>query len=241
MHGLIFKELYENRKWLIFTYVTISGMFVIQSLFLWLGVIKGEQAVMLAAAGSQLIAMIFAQTLNTMIFAYDERRLWAGFITSTPLAARGQVKSKYILVILNLMTAFSLCLIFDMVSCALCKDVQGSSAITMLFLWLLILMEAIEIPFITRFGNKKGNNIRSYIFIGILFIVIVYALFGDISFFTGEKDIYDWMHQLIKGEIGEREMIWIHALFPYISVGAYFLSYHISCKLYQKGAESYEA
>lgn len=239
MSGLLFKEFYENRKMLIFTYAFVLFGVVLMIGSFAFGFTVDERLVLLSSLGMQAVIMLFTGTVQTMIFQYDESRLWSGFVSSTPLTAGGQVKSKYLFVLLTSTISISVCLIADIINCAVNEAGSVFQLVALIF-WLQLLFNAIEIPFVIRFGAKKGNNLRAVIFISILFIVIVYALFGDISMFGSDEDFYDFALKLIKGEVGMQETLWLNALLPYVSVTLYILSYKLSCKLYPKGAEGYE-
>ena len=239
MRGLLFKEFYENRKWLI-----LMSLFLLVNIVMFLSRIlfsydMDERLSVLSSAGMQLVIMLFIGCFQTMIFKYDERRLWSSFVSSTPTAAKGQVRSKYLFSLFLSVVGISVCYIVDMLNCAI-NAAQSVFQIVVLVFWIQLIFVALELPFVIRFGNKKGNNIRAFIFIGILVFAIIYGLFGDISVFVSEESFYDFAFSLLKGEIGANEMLWTNALIPYVAIALYILSYKLSCKLYQKGAESFE-
>ena len=66
-------------------------------------------------------------------------------------------------------------------------------------------------------------------------ILVVYALFGNISFFF-QEDILKSLMDYLQSE----KVIFIISFIPYISVLMYYLSYRISLALYRKGVDTYE-
>ena len=56
------------------------------------------------------------------------------------------------------------------------------------------------------------------------------------------KDIIDYLFRLARGEAQLPEwMQYMGVYLPYVAMGAYYISYKISCKVYLKGVEQYEA
>lgn len=239
MQGLLYKEFYENRRSLkLFAAFAFYGFFIMLSRVFFMFKVN-EQLEVLTAFATPLVLMLMTGIINTTIFRYDEKKLWSGFVSSTPVAAKGQVKSKYLFALLLYMITLSACFIADTLNCALHGAAPVFETVALVF-WVQLIFSALEFPFVIRFGSKKGNNIRAVIVIALLFIVIVYALFGDISMFITEESFYDFATRLLKGEIGAMEMLWVNAVIPYVAITLYILSYKLSCKFYQKGAESFE-
>lgn len=239
MSGLLFKEFYENRKYMITMYSFLVVMGYLPMITISAFRTDTDQLRTMTIVLITLVTMLMAGCLNTMIYKYDERKLWASFVSSTPQAARGQVKSKYLFVLANNMIAVTLCYIGDMVFSAVVGADSVVSIISVIF-WVMLLCSAIELPFIIRFGNKRGSNLRAFLFVGLMFAVIVYGLFGDLTIFMSEESFYAWLADLVAGRAGQKEMTWTLAILPYASIVLYALSYKLSCILYQKGAESFE-
>ena len=97
-----------------------------------------------------------------------------------------------------------------------------------------VLYNAVTMPFLIRYGGDKGLATAGIALGAVVFTVIVYFLFGDISFLYVDDPMGAIM-ELLTSE----GMLFITAILPYISLLLYYLSYRISLKLYRKGAEDY--
>ncbi len=237
MAGLLFKDIYLHKKELIATFGFILMAMVIV-MFSSLRNGTDEKTLMLSG-GVQACIMLFGGFIQDMIHKADERRVWSTFISSTPLAAKGQVKSKYLFTLLISIVNISICFLADTVNCAI-NDTFSTFSITVLIFWLQLLFKAIELPFIIRFGEKRGNNIRAIILLSVLFIVVVYLLFGDLSVFMSEESVYTFLSKVAQGTALQNEMMWAAGVLPFAATALYILSYKLSCKFYRKGAETYE-
>ena len=71
---------------------------------------------------------------------------------------------------------------------------------------------------------------------GVSFLMLIYFMFGDISWLIGSDDVFasftDWLKS---GKV----LIPI-LMFPFFTIGAYWLSCQISVRVFRKGAENYE-
>ena len=189
-----------------------------------------------------LFIFAIAESVQNGIFAHDERKGWSFFVTASPLGAKSQVLSKYYL---NFLVAF-LIYVWGFVCdniCMLIHGVYGSAAsIYTLFFWIHIMMRALEIPFLIRFGQNHGNTYKLLLIAGIAFVGLVYALFGYIPENLSVEACFDFLIGLSMKQAGLSNVaLGIVALLPYVAILLYYLSYKISCRLYQKGVECYEA
>lgn len=68
-------------------------------------------------------------------------------------------------------------------------------------------------------------------------VFIIYWLFGDISMMESPEALFGWLNKLFSDSDAYLIISSVsYAVMPLI----YYLSYRISCKLYKKGAESFE-
>lgn len=232
MRGFLYKDFVLSKTNLIimsvFTAFCVLGCFFAAS--------SADEGFM---KGVMIFAAFFLNgMLNMGFFGFDERRAWYGFAASCPSSYRGQAASKYILIfILNLV----LLLIFAVVNLIVpladgeTRTVGSAFTTPVVFFSIQTIMNAIELPFLSRFGSQKGVNIK-LIFLGsIIFIIGVYFLFGDISVFF-EEDFLDALNKFISS--GRANLI--TAFLPIAAIVLYFLSYLISAAVYRKGTENYE-
>ncbi len=190
--------------------------------------------------------MLFAFFVQNEMHKGDEKRLPVCFAIASPAGVEGYVKSKYLS---NLILPFGLmciCLFTDLIAAAIVDvrtdEVAPTSFISMIIMLfqVIILLNSIELPFMFRFGVKKGANLKSAIFISILAAAGIYFLFGDISMFGSFDDFLQFLVDVMNGKKGGTTMLALSALLPLITLGAYYLSYLLSCKLYLKGVEQLE-
>lgn len=178
--------------------------------------------------------IFFTGTISlTTLFTCDERATWVSFCYSTPGSAKCQVLAKYYTMLLvNIWITF-ICFISDTIVSLINP---GGSVITAIFeiLVITVLYNAVTIPFFIRFGGDKGLATAGIALGAVVFAVIVYFLFGDISFLYVDNPIAAIMEFL-----SSDTMLFIIAILPYIAFLLYYLSYRISLKLYRKGAEDY--
>lgn len=97
---------------------------------------------------------------------------------------------------------------------------------------------AFVVPFIAYFGAEHGKNVMMVFFLGIIAIILIWVMFGDISFLINNRDKGFWA--ILRMLQSQKVLVWAGALLPYIAVGGYYLSYRISLKLYRKGVNNDE-
>ena len=169
----------------------------------------------------------------TTLFTCDERGTWVSFSYSTPGSAKCQVLSKYYtMLLINVWITF-ICFISDSIVGVICPEGSVLTVIFDIFVITLI-YNAITMPFYIRCGGDKGIATAGIALGGVVFAVIVYILFGDISFFYVDDPV-----AAILEFLSSQWMLFITSVLPYIAVALYYLSYRISLKLYRKGAEDY--
>ena len=169
----------------------------------------------------------------TTLFTCDERATWVSFSYSTPGSAKCQVLSKYYtMLLINVWITF-ICFISDSILGVICPEGSVLTVIFDIFVITLI-YNAITMPFYIRCGGDKGIATAGIALGGVVFAVIVYILFGDISFFYVDDPV-----AAILEFLSSQWMLFITSVLPYIAVALYYLSYRISLKLYRKGAEDY--
>jgi len=192
------------------------------------------------------VLMMLSYFMNDELHKADEKRLPVYFAVASPAGVKGYVKSKYITTLLLPFIAMNVCLITDLTAAAILdlrQDVNQATTFmgiyTGLFM-MFILLSAIELPFMIRFGVKKGANVKAVIFLSILAAAGIYFLFGDISMFGSMEDFIQFLLDVMNGKRGGTTLLAISALMPLVTLALYYLSYLLSCKLYLKGVEQLE-
>ena len=179
------------------------------------------------------LMFFIAGTMNAELFRNDEKPLWQCFVGSTPQGFRGQIQSKYYMILIVNLVVFFTSFVTDCIVILLLNDVE-SSAISLVYLIFCVILigNAIELPFLVRFGSANGLNIKLCMIVVVPVLVGLYMLFGDISMFLEDDFV-----TVIEKIFSTTTALWIQALIPFVTIGLYYGSYRLSLKLYRKGAE----
>ncbi len=238
MTGYLYKELKQNRLYILLTAILVPVM-----IFLPLALIMAEEKTMakeafLSFANSGMaLRILFALAgfvatyiIQTLTLKGDDKKMWGYFVASNPKGINGFVVTKYVFLAVLCLFFFVLGIGFDLAFTFITNYIGGISVPLMteaLFAmtFLMILFNAIEIPFTIRFGEKRGSIIKITIGIGIVIIALL-------AFFINPAGVSDVVNDfLFNGKIPSL-MKWI---LPVGSVIAYVISCAVSCKLYMKG------
>ena len=245
MVGLLFKDICIHKAGIAgcLAGMTFSSVMPIGFAIL-VGVIDGDEFL---RSNYVLVELIFYYLLFAIagasqqgIFASDERKIWAEYIASTPMLVKGQVASKYLFSLCYSAAALLLCVVEAVISSTICGMNSGAAAIPFLILFIQLIMRAVEFPFDVRFTSKHGNTYRSIFFFIFFFIVLVYALFGDLSVFSSFETLVARLGQFLDNMNASAVFLACMIILSLVSVTMYYFSYRISCRLYTKGAEGYD-
>lgn len=160
-------------------------------------------------------------------FSYDEMAKADRYILTFPLTKKEVVKAKYSLVITSTIVGSIIGMIINIIlSLSLQKEMPNLLELVSLAMGAIFgigIVEAIQIPFIYKYGAEKG---RIQIFIAIA--IIAFVLGGII--WIGEKYGINWM--------GNSMVEMFSKILPIILIASiaiiYFISYKISCKIYKR-------
>lgn len=126
--------------------------------------------------------------------------------------------------------------------CTWISGIPGSAAsLYMTLFFIQIVLRALELPFIICFGEKHGRTYKILLISVIVFVGIVYILFGKIPENMSLDSFFDFIIRTAKNEaVLSTTMLGVVAVFPYATFVLYYFSYKISCKLYQRGVNNYD-
>ncbi|MDE6598916.1 MAG: ABC-2 transporter permease [Oscillospiraceae bacterium] len=240
MAGLLYRDLVLNKKNLLsmaLGEIVISLLIIAPILFD--GVTSDTE--LITSLLSSFVFIVLFLTLGVMtatIFEADESKKWAYFITSTPLTDVSQIKEKYLFTLLLYVALFVWCYFLSVLSAVM--GGAANSMIACLMMFIMLAANAIEFPFLVRFGSKAGSHIKTAVMLLAMIIAFEYIFFGDLSIFGSPDKIFEFFERFSDTSLMSDISLIILAVFPYFSAGLYFLSYKLSCKLYLKGAEEYE-
>lgn len=247
MKGLLYKDfvLFKKAFWTLLgvgAFILIVFCFGIAEMNTAFEAPSPEDAfnITVANAMGYFCFFILLTPLSSGLFTPDEKPTTVAFLFSTPQAAKGQIQSKYFfLLILNLVILF-LCFVTDTIIMGRVGEYASSASLAcMLFFCMNLILLAIRIPFNARFGSAMSFPVQIAGIILITSGILLYALFGDISFFFSLNEDYTLL-DVIKEYLSSEKVVFALSLIPYISVAMYYFSYRISLALYRKGVETYE-
>jgi hypothetical protein len=248
MLGLLYKEFIISKRSLIMSLIiylfsiAVVCLTLCISLFAANGETPEDWSASIVAMNGILTIILFGamNSYYNNLFISDEKRVWANFSISLPTSVKGQVKAKYIYLFLINSIALFITSIPDAVIGYISGEFSGAGSLIgqMIFMF-LIFKYSIEIPFTLRFGTKMGSYIMTAGYIVLSFGLIIYGLFGDISFFM-ENEFMDVFVKTIEFLTSDTASIIGLGIFSWVVLILYIVSYKISCKVYKKGVETYE-
>jgi hypothetical protein len=239
MWGLIYKDFCVCKKNIVMSAIStlmVSILFVIVSNFLFDLISETDDNVyfaiiLLQVTGYLCIFLSWIDIVNTFI-AVDERTVWVNFVSSS-VTPKVQIQSKYCEGIIIAILLCSWCILADSISVAIFPENSSLSSFAMVFMFTLIIVWSLEIPFTVAFGSKYGGYVKMAIFLLIFATVIIYTLYFDTD------ALFSKFEQLITSQDGTL-MLTFNAIYPYVACILYWISYRVSCRLYLKGAEHCE-
>lgn len=238
MGGLLYKNLRIN--FASFLFVLIFTSFCCVTLLLSALLFKREFMIenngIFIFLGFYYVIFMMPSLTNSFLFEADEGKTAGSFAMSLPRGAKGLVESKYWTILIEHLLVLFLCFLTDTLTYALLGGAFQAASLLMILFCFRILLAAIEIPFLIRFGSEHGVSIKSILVTFLVLLAVIYFLFGDITWLIGtdniRKALMDWL--------GDGKMLLPASLFPFFCVAAYVLSCRISTLLYRKGVENHE-
>lgn len=243
MRGLLYKEFALNRVnllcFLMAAVATIAGVF-----FPFMSVEKTDTALVgkfmeMMAAFMYIIDFFVLNVFNVNFLQADEQKTPAYFFVSTPESVKGVIWAKYVFILLVAVFMMIWCFLLEDIVTTVTGIALNAKILYGMLFYMHLFFSAFDLPFMLRFGAKAGSVIKGVLFAAIVLGGIIYALFGDLSMFGSMDTFYEAMGGFISGEKIPDSFWLLIGLLPFVSIGAYFGSYKLSCKLYLKGVETY--
>ena len=234
MTGLVYKEWKQNR-WLILSMI-LCGSAPLIVLLLLRGEVTDISDVPLRIGG-MIAGFLAAGALQMLVLRCDDRKLWGYWITATPDGYRGFLRVKYemifAMIVLFLFTLQSV----DRGYCAVAADMGNTEAaeisgIAVPLCFVQILLRAIDIPFVYRFGSKKGS------FVKLICLIVLTIILLALLFLNTER--LDTMIDACRKVFSVQNSSLILSAGLAVCLVLYYLSYRITCGLYLKGVEQYD-
>ncbi|MBD5146159.1 MAG: ABC-2 transporter permease [Ruminococcus sp.] len=240
MAGLLYRDLVLNKKNLLTMALGEIGLSLLVFAPIIFDGVTSDTEIITSLLSVFVFIMLFLVLgiMTASIFEADESKKWAYFITSTPLTDVSQIKEKYLFTLLLYVALFVWCYFLSVLSAVL--GGTANSMVACLMMFIMLAANAIEFPFLVRFGSKAGSHIKTAVMLLAMIIAFEYIFFGDLSIFGSPDKIFEFFERFSDTSLMSDISLVLLAVFPYFSAGLYFLSYKLSCKLYLKGAEEYE-
>lgn len=196
-----------------------------------------------------IVVFFGGEGLKGNLLLADHSKKSKHFLMATPLCVKGCVASKYYEGIIIPIVGFIYLEVFQLTCGAFTGNLIDHSLLFVCMVFVSLFFGSLSIPFYIRFG-QKGTHIKTAILLTILFVILVYGLFGDISMFIGNDPMDQFFNVIIyfsdtktlfsrfSGPDDPR-ILWL-VVTPILILVMYYVSYRISCMLYRKGAEADE-
>lgn len=182
-----------------------------------------------------------ASSLISGVFLGDDNKLWAFFTASTPNGVKNFMYNKYVLCfaltgLYMVISNFGESL-YDTISFLITgKESADISSIYIIVFFALLFMNAVDIPFMVRFGQKKGSIIKTTLMLAISTAAVI--IWGNLPY-EYQDSIMKAITSIWNGEADSIIML-ATGILPVICLVAYPLSYKISCILFMKGVNGYD-
>lgn len=236
MAGLLYKDFVAVRG-KIYVICAVVVMLVTWILRLMIQTDEAEYLLVMCVVCSVMI--LYFMIVNKMeadLMQVDEAKKQKQYCISLPVTKSGYVAEKYVFMLLVLYFVQSFCVLLGNVIMVDCLTTVGKQLVSIIMAVLpiitggVMLVSAMELPFFIGYGYKKGSFVKQVLLEGVFAIFMVYMLFGDLTIFEMFSiDLFvDWTekHQDIISAL--------HVFVPVITLGIYYISYRISCVLYER-------
>lgn len=245
MTGLLYKEFRQNRLLLILV-IVVPFLLILFPLCVTLYFINAEETLMYIMDFVMRTLMIgvgffIFSGIMSEVFKGDDKKLWAYFVASNPKGIKGFLYYKYVLVFamngLYMAAGIFADALLATISYYLTGRAVGSIInVYIAVFYLLLLLCAVDIPFIIRFGARKGSFIKT----GIMLLLCVIGVVGFAMLPESISDKFvDAAVAVYEGKANNTLMLLL-SLFPYIALAAFIGSYRFSCRIFMKGVTEYD-
>lgn len=187
------------------------------------------------------LGYFIASGLLTSVFSGDDKKLWAYFTAATPTGVRGFLYHKYVLCfamngLYMVAWIFTNSITATLRYALTGKETESVNGVVLAIFFALLFTGAIDIPFIVRFGAKKGNTVKLW---GMMVLVTVSVVGFALLPVSITDQIMEVCVKLFNGEANDALMLFV-SFCPPIALVTYLLSYQVSCRLFMKGVDAYD-
>ena len=154
------------------------------------------------------------------------------YVSSLPVSANSYVASKYVFITIATYVLISLLSITGIVLAAFTEPGRGLDLIRMCEVLvlpvtsLLILVASVELPLYILLGREKGNLTKVAIALLLVFVLIGFMLFADISWLSEKNEfLVRFINWYMKYQT---EISLVSYLSPVVDLVIFYLSYRIT-------------
>lgn len=183
----------------------------------------------------ELYALV-ANKIETDLMRVDEAKKQKQYCISIPVNKKTYVSEKYVFMLVVFYVVQSFLALFCSIMVINCQTTVCMNIVSIIMgmlpiiTTLVMVISAVELPFFIGIGYKKGTFLKQVLLEGIFVFFIVYLLFGDLTVFEKfSLDIFvTWIesHQDVLNAL--------HVFTPVMGLLVYYISYRISCFLFER-------
>ena len=239
MLGLIYKDIKQLKS-----YIGCAISFIVFGLFFILVSVINKETVNFFHIAGFIFTFVGIDIFLQNIFLTDENPVQKNFFSCSPLGIKGYVREKYLIVLILSVLFCTAALIINYATMDLPKKADFGAYIIIATNFLIV-KNAINLPYMARFGTKAGNIIKSSIFYIIIFVGIMYLLFGNLGSITSfdrfMEGLIDFFSNL-KEKLSSTKKLMLESIcigIP-IALAALFASYKICCKAFREALDKCE-
>lgn len=237
MWGILKNDLYVNQKtnrnrlmvvllWSVVFFIPVKKQSLDEVRIFW------NIVYFLAGCITAFLFLFTANASVTEAVQEDEKTDWQNFLLASPVVVKKQVWVKYIetFALYGLACAYAL-LLFQIV-----KWNNGitipKSIIAVVGLFFLF-QSVIELPLVFRVGSRYGNYVKMGAVFTILFVIMMYLLYGPIDGVLGAEQIFNSIAKLASGEWSIADWMQVgKVVVPVAILLMYVVSGWVSCQIF---------
>ncbi|MBQ7186766.1 MAG: ABC-2 transporter permease [Ruminococcus sp.] len=241
MLGFLYKDLRCNGRWVMIMLFVLVFFNVVTSVMILSGENNGgvpDNKLFMTGffAGFSLISYLVVGAFALNFVQTDERKKWGCYVTAVPGGIAKQVTAKYCFVALSVLVTFCICSVTNAVIRTVNDKAPDVVGINIMLAAVSLLMRSVELPCITAFGTKIGTQVKGGLMAVIVLAVVIYGLFGDLSWIGSEENFWESIFKYI----GDFNLKSFGLKLLAAAVPIYAVSCFISMKLFLQGIDRME-
>lgn len=183
-----------------------------------------------------VLYMLVENKIGVDLMQVDERKKQKQYCISLPVSKKQYVAEKYVFMLLTFYFIQAFCSILCNILIIDCRTVACEQLLTVIaglvpvLTCIMMFVNALELPFFVGLGYKKGNVLKQGIVVGASLAILVYLMFGNLEIF--ENFSVDSMVQWVQKH--QAAMTALQMFAPCVVLIIYYISYRISCALFER-------